>query len=214
MLSAVELSSYLALVAVGLLSVNLLLGLLLSAGYNPVRLWPRRRIKLFTFHNWTGYVAFGAALLHPLVLLWSSDPRFGWLDITVPLWSPVQPLSNTLGAIAMLIVLVVVLTSYFRAALGRHLWRALHYLTYAAAGVFFVHGVIADPTVTGRAIDYIDGEKVYIEACAAIFAATTVWRNPPPSRAAHGRPASRVTPGRAARRWSGQPLPRRASATR
>ncbi len=176
MLSAVELSSYVALVAVGLLSVNLLLGLLLSSGYNPVRRWPRRRIKLFTFHNWTGYIAFGAVLLHPLVLLWSSDPRFGWLDITVPFWSPVQPLSNTLGAIAMLIVMIVVLTSYFRAALGRHRWRALHYLTYAAAGVFFVHGLIADPTVTGRAIDYIDGEKVYVEACAAIFAATTVWR--------------------------------------
>jgi len=176
MLSAVELSSYLALVAVGFLSVNLLLGLLLSSGYNPVRLWPRRRIKIFTFHNWTGYAACGAALLHPLVLLWSSDPRFGWLDITVPLWSPVQPLSNTLGAIAMLIVVIVVLTSYFRTALGRHRWRALHYLTYAAAGVLFVHGVIADPTVTGRAIDYIDGEKVYIEACAAVFAAATVWR--------------------------------------
>jgi DMSO/TMAO reductase YedYZ heme-binding membrane subunit len=110
------------------------------------------------------------------VLLWSRDPRFGWLDITVPLWSPVQPLSNTLGALAMLIVAIVALTSYFRSAIGRHRWRAFHYLTYAAAGVFFVHGIIADPTVSGRAIDYIDGEKVYVEACALMFAAATAWR--------------------------------------
>ncbi len=122
--TAVELSSYLALGAVGLLAANLLLGLLLATGYNPIRRWPRRRIKLFTFHNWTGYTACAAALLHPLVLLWSRDPKFGWLDITVPLWSPVQPLSNTLGAIAMVIVATVVLTSYFRAAIGRHRWRA------------------------------------------------------------------------------------------
>jgi len=176
MFSAVELSAYLALVAVGLLALNLLLGLLLATGYNPVRRWPRRAIKLFTFHNWTGYVALATAVLHPLVLLWSSAPHFTLLDITVPLWSPVQPLSNTLGAVALILVIVVVTTSLFRAALGRHRWKAVHYTTYAAAVVFFVHGVIADPTVTGKAVDYIDGEKVYIEACALAFAAATAWR--------------------------------------
>jgi hypothetical protein len=35
--TAVEVSAYLALGAVGLLSANLLLGLLMAAGYNPVR---------------------------------------------------------------------------------------------------------------------------------------------------------------------------------
>lgn len=174
--SAVELSGYLALVAVGLLAVNLLLGLLLATGYNPVRQWPRRRIKLFPFHNWTGYTACAAALLHPLVLLWSREPRFRVLDITLPIWSPVQPVSNTLGALAMIMVGMVVVTSYFRGTLGRHRWKAVHYLTYAAAAVFFVHGIIADPTVSGRAIAYADSEKVYVEACAAIFSATTIWR--------------------------------------
>jgi predicted ferric reductase len=176
MFTAVELSAYLALGAIGLLSLNLLLGLLLATGYNPVRQWPRRPIKLFPLHNWTGYTAFAAVVLHPLVLLWSSDPRFRLLDIVLPLWSPVQPVSNTLGAAAALIVAVVVATSYFRALLGRHKWKAVHYATYAAAVIFFVHGIIADPTVTGKAVDYIDGEKVYVEGCAAIFAVTTVWR--------------------------------------
>jgi predicted ferric reductase len=176
MFTAVELSSYLALVAVGLLSLNLLLGLLLATGYNPVRQWPRRPIKLFPFHNWTGYTGFAAALLHPIVLLWSYQPRFRPLDIVLPLWSPVQPVSNTLGAVAAAIVAVVILTSYFRAAIGRYRWKAVHYATYAAAIVFFIHGIIADPTVTGRAVDFIDGEKVYVEGCAAIFALTTIWR--------------------------------------
>ena len=75
-MSAVDLSGTIALVAVGLLTVNLLFGLLLSVGYNPVRQWPRRRFKLFKFHNWTGYIALTAAALHAAILLFSSSPRF------------------------------------------------------------------------------------------------------------------------------------------
>jgi sulfoxide reductase heme-binding subunit YedZ len=174
--SAVELSAYIGLVGVGLLAANLLLGLLMAGGYNPARHWPRVPVKLFKLHNWTAYVALTTAIVHPLVLLFSATPRFRIVDLLVPMWSPVQPFSNVLGAIALYLVIVIVATSYFRRALGRQLWRSIHYTTYAAAIIFLVHGLIADPTVTGRAIDYIDGEKVYVEVCAALFMILTVWR--------------------------------------
>jgi predicted ferric reductase len=176
MLTAVELSAYVALVAVGLLATNLLLGLLMAAGYIPVRHWPHRPVKLFWLHNWTGYIALAAVLVHPLILLFSSAPRFRIIDLIVPVWSPVQPTSNVLGAIALYLIVIVVTTSYFRRALGRHLWRSIHYATYAAGGIFFVHGIIADPTVTGRPVDYFDGEKVFIEGLAGLFALVAVWR--------------------------------------
>ena len=36
-------------------TAQILMGLLLSVGYNPIRQWPRQRwIKLFTLHNWLG----------------------------------------------------------------------------------------------------------------------------------------------------------------
>ncbi len=174
--SAVELSAYVALLGVGLLAANLLLGLLMAAGYNPARHWPHRAVKLFRIHNWTGYIALATAVIHPAILLFSSSPRFRLIDLLVPAWSPVQPFSNVLGAIALYLVTVVVGTSFFRRALGRHVWKSIHYATYAAAIVFFIHGVIADPTVTGRAIDYIDGEKVYVEGCAASFVLLAIWR--------------------------------------
>jgi predicted ferric reductase len=174
--SAVELSAYVALVGVGLLAANLLLGLLMAAGYNPARQIPYRRLKLFRLHNWTGYIALGVAILHPAILLFSSSPRFHPIDLLVPLWSPVQPFSNVLGAIALYLVIVVVVTSYFRRAFGRRVWKSIHYATYAAAIIFFIHGLIADPTVTGRAIDYIDGEKVYVEVCAVSFLVLAIWR--------------------------------------
>jgi sulfoxide reductase heme-binding subunit YedZ len=176
--SAVDLSGTIALGAVGLLTLNLLLGLLLSVGYNPTRQWPRQGVKLFTFHNWTGYVAFAAVVLHAGVLLFSSDPHFRLADVLVPVWSPVQPTSNTLGAIGFYLVTIVVLTSLkrVRSALGRHRWKAIHYTTYAAAIVFFVHGVIADPQLKGRPVDWIDAEKVYVEICAILVLAAIVWR--------------------------------------
>ena len=174
--SAVELSAYIGLVGVGLLAANLLLGLLMAAGFNPARHWPHLPVKLFKLHNWTAYIALSTAIVHPAVLLFSSSPRFYLIDLVVPAWSPVQPFSNVLGAIALYLVIVVVVTSFFRRALGRHVWKSIHYTTYAAGIIFFIHGLIADPTVTGRAIDYIDGEKVYVEVCVTLFALLTIWR--------------------------------------
>jgi sulfoxide reductase heme-binding subunit YedZ len=176
--SAVDVSGTIALGAIGLLTLNLLLGVLLSVGYNPNRQWPRRAFKLFTWHNWTGYVALAAVVLHAGALLFSSDPPFRLVDVLAPIHSPVQPLSNSLGAVAFYLVLLIVVTSLkrVRTALGRHVWKPIHYTTYAAALVFFVHGVIADPEVKGRPIDFIDAENVYVEVCAALVICATAWR--------------------------------------
>src|SRR5262249_13644673 len=156
------------LVAVGMFTAQILLGLLLSVGYNPLRKFPRRRIKLFTLHNWLGYIGLATAFTHPVILLASSTAGFKAFDIAVPIWSPTRPFENTLGAIAFYLVTFVVLTSYFRRVFGRHRWKQLHYVAYAAALVFFVHGVLADPLLKNRPVDWIDAEKVYVEACALL----------------------------------------------
>jgi DMSO/TMAO reductase YedYZ heme-binding membrane subunit len=174
--SAIDVSSTVGLIAVGIFTAQILLGLLLSVGYNPVRRWPRRRVKLFTFHNWLGYIGLATALLHPTILLFSSKARFRPLDVAVPLWSPVQPFENTLGAVAFYLIAFVVLTSYFRRVFGHRRWKQLHYAAYAAAAVFYVHGTLADPLLEHRRVDWIDAEKVYVEACAAVVAAATAVR--------------------------------------
>jgi sulfoxide reductase heme-binding subunit YedZ len=177
-MTAVDVSGTIALGAVGLLTLNLLLGLLLSVGYNPTRQWPRQRFKLFTFHNWTGYIAFAAIVLHAGALLFSTDPKFRLYDILVPIESPVQPFSNNLGALGFYLVTIVVVTSLkrVRTALGRHWWKIVHYTTYGAAVVFFTHGIIADPRLQNRPVDFIDAEKVYVELCAVAVAGATIWR--------------------------------------
>src|SRR5437773_2066739 len=100
-MTALDLSKYLGLIALYLLTANILLGLLVSVRYNTVRRWPHRHFNIFRWHNRTGYVAVTVALCHPTTILFSSNAHFRILDITVPLWSPSQPLENTIGALAL-----------------------------------------------------------------------------------------------------------------
>ena len=174
--TAIDVSSVIGLVAVGMFTAQILLGLMLSVGYNPLRQFPHRRLKLFTFHNWLGYIGLATAFTHPVVLLFSSTAGFRPFDIIIPIWSPTQPFENTLGAIAFYFVAFVVLTSYFRRVFGRHRWKQLHYTSYAAAIVFYVHGTLADPLLQHRPVDFIDAEKMYVEGCALLVIAATVWR--------------------------------------
>jgi predicted ferric reductase len=175
-ISAIELSADIGLIALGLLTTNILLGLLLSVGYNPMRRWPRQRIKLFKLHNWTGYIALAAVSLHPIVILFSSTAGFGVRDIVWPIWSPKQPVENTIGAVGLYLVAFAVLTSYFRHVFGFHRWKQLHYTTYAAAAAFFVHGLLTDARLENRPVDWIDAEKVFVEVCVMLVALGTVWR--------------------------------------
>jgi len=177
-LTAVDISGTIALGAIGLLTLNLLLGLLLSVGYNPARQWPRRSLKLFTFHNWTGYLALATVVLHFGTLLFSSKPVFRLYDVLFPIESPVQPFANNLGALGFYLVTLVVVSSLkrVRTALGRHRWKPIHYATYAAATVFFTHGILADPLLEGRPPDFIDAEKVYVELCALAVLVATFYR--------------------------------------
>ena len=174
--TAIDVSSVIGLIALGIFTAQILLGLLLSVGYNPMRKWPRRKMKLFTFHNWLGYIGLATAFTHPLILLFSSTAGFRLFDIFVPIWSPTQPFENTLGAIALYVVAFVVVTSYVRRAFEHHTWKLLHYTAYAAAAVFYLHGTLADPLLKNRPVDWIDAEKVYVEGCAVSVMVATVMR--------------------------------------
>lgn len=176
MISAIDLSSYLGLTAITLLTLNVLLGLLMSVKYNPVRAWPHHKVKTFQLHNWTGYLALAMCGAHAVVLLFSSQEHFRVLDLLYPLGYEKQPYINGLGAVALYLVLFIVVTSYFRQEIGRRRWKLLHFTTYAAAAVFFVHSILTDPTLKDKPVDYFDGEKVYIEFLALLILVAVGFR--------------------------------------
>ncbi len=197
-MSAIALSADAGLVALALLTVNILLGLLISVRYDPLRSWPHWRGDIFDLHNWTGYVALAAAALHPLPLLVSQRVPFTWTQILWPAHAPQQPNANLIGAVSLYLVAVVVLTSYFRVTLGRRRWKLLHFASYGAAALFFLHSVLLDPEMLNRSIDWLDAEKVFVEICFLIVLVATLarWqygqRHPQRLRVT---PASRYIPG-------------------
>jgi DMSO/TMAO reductase YedYZ heme-binding membrane subunit len=200
-MSAIDLSSYFGLTAMTLITLNILIGLVMSMKYNPVRNWPHRRINTFKLHNWTAYVALTIASIHPVIILFSSTAKFTLLDILYPVHAPKQPWINVLGALALYALAFVVLTSYFRRELGRRTWKALHFTAYGVASLFFVHGILTDPKLKDAPIDFFDGEKVYVELCLLLVMVAVGcrvrWqlRQPPPR-------VHRPKPAEAARRFS------------
>ncbi len=192
--TVLDLSAYVGLVAVGAVTLNLLLGMLMAFRYSPHRSWPHRRFNYFRLHNWSGYIALSVSLLHPAILLLNKDPRFRLLDLAYPVHSPSQPLENTIGAIAFYLLAFVVVTSYLRLRLGRHLWKSFHFGIYFAAAALFFHSFFTDPALKGDPIDWFDGGKLFVEFCFLLIAAISVlrWRYSR-RKAAHLRQLSRQT---------------------
>ncbi|HXW90709.1 MAG TPA: ferric reductase-like transmembrane domain-containing protein [Terriglobales bacterium] len=176
-MNATDLSADVGLVAVGVVTANLLVGSLMAMRYSPWRCWPHRKFDIFRLHRWMGYAALAVVILHPIPLLFSTT-RFRLVDIVYPVHSPSQPLENSIGAIALYCVVVVVITSYFRLWLGRRLWKAFHFVIYAAAFALFWHSIFTDPTLKHAPLDPFDGEKVFIEACCVLIVAlgSLRWR--------------------------------------
>src|ERR1700694_3395953 len=193
-MTAIEISSYFGLAAMTLLTLNILIGLVMSTKYNPVRSWPHRRINTFKIHNWTAYIALAIAAIHPMIILFSPTAKFTLVDILYPVNAPKQPWINVLGALPLYTLAFVVLTSYFRRELGRKKWKTLHFTAYGTAALFYVHGILTDPNLKDAPIDFLDAEKVYVELCMLLVVAAATLRvrwqlRQPPPRVHRPKPA-------------------------
>jgi predicted ferric reductase len=178
-ITVLDLSAYVGLAAVGGITMNMLLGMLMAFRYSPVRQWPHRRFNYFRMHNFSGYVALSVSILHPLVLLLNKTPKFRWMDLVYPVHSPSQPLENTIGAIALYLIVIVVATSYMRVQLHRRLWKAFHFGIYFAATALFWHSIFTDPNLENSRVAWFDGGKIFVEICALIIVVISVlrWRH-------------------------------------
>lgn len=175
-LTTLDLSAYAGLAAVAAITLNMFLGSLMAFRYSPHRSWPHRRFNYFRLHNWTGYVALAVAILHPAILLFNTNPRFRLLDLLCPVRSPSQPLDNSIGAVALYLLAFVVVTSYVRLRLGRHLWKSFHFSVYFAAAALFWHSLFTDPSLKNAPVDWSDGGKLFVESCLILIAIVGLLR--------------------------------------
>ena len=172
-MNTIDISSTLGLSALGALTVNIALG---------VVIWSRKRINLplgiplLKAHKFTGYTAAVLILAHVGLIPLDPASGFKWKDLLLPLWTKHQPYIITLGTLAFYLLAVVVASSYFKKKLKYKHWRKLHYLSYVAALAFIVHGMWIDPDLKDRPVDWLDGEKIFVEACVVMIFGISVFR--------------------------------------
>lgn len=87
------------------------------------------------------------------------------LDAVVPFTSAYRPVWLGLGALALDLLLAVVVTSLLRARLGARVWRAVHWVAYAAWPVAVVHAL-----GTGS-----DVRQQWLLATVAMSVVSVVW---------------------------------------
>jgi DMSO/TMAO reductase YedYZ heme-binding membrane subunit len=83
---------------------------------------------------------------------------------------------NSIGAVALYLLTFTVITSIYRAEIGRQRWKPLHYLTYLLATLFIVHGALTDQHLDNSPMDLLDAEKLGILACGAVILGATILR--------------------------------------
>ena len=182
-ISLLDLSSAAGLAATVALTANFLLGMMLGTAYKKAWYWQKapalvKRIPVADVHNWTAYGALALAVVHPILLIFDKTSKFTFVDVLFPLHAPHQRLFVALGTLAFYALVLVVLTSRrgIRKRLSFRTWKNVHLLSYATALLFVVHGVVMDPLLKDRPVDFFDAEKVLSEGCALLLIVATWYR--------------------------------------
>lgn len=179
----VDISSTVGLCAMIALTFNFLLGMLLSTAYRRTALWRSlpgwvKKISIYDLHNWTAYVALTLALAHPLLLLADKTSKFRFRDIVYPVNAPHEPVWVVPGALALYALIVVVITTQkvVKRRMSFRSWKNIHLISYGTALLFLVHGLMMDPQLKDRPVDWLDGEKILCEVCLVVLVAASFAR--------------------------------------
>jgi len=179
----IDVSGVFGLMAMVALTVNILLGMVLSTPYKTFALWKKlpeklRRYSINDLHNITAYIALSLVLIHPLLLLLDAGTEFTFIDILFPVKAPHQKLIVTLGTVSMFALFIVIITTQkvIKRKLSFRAWKNIHLISYGTALLFFIHGIAMDPLLKDRDVDYFDGEKFLCEACLVVVIAAAVIR--------------------------------------
>ncbi|MCO5946743.1 2Fe-2S iron-sulfur cluster-binding protein [Mucilaginibacter sp. RT5R15] len=137
-----------------------------------------KSFNIYNWHNRTAYIALSIILLHPVLLLFDPATKFSFIDLVFPVHAPTQKLFVALGTISMFAIVLVILTTqkFVKNRLGFRTWKNIHLISYATGLLFVVHGIVMDPELKNRPVDFLDAEKVASEACLLVLLAAIFFR--------------------------------------
>ena len=178
-----QLSAYMGLVATGLLTLNILLGMMLGTAYKKHSYWTKlpdriKQINLYNLHNYTAYIALLLVLLHPTLLLFDPATKFKFIDIVFPINAPHQKLFVAFGTLSMFAIITVLITTQkvVKKKMSFRTWKNIHLISYCTTLLFIVHGIVLDPQLKDRPLNLLDAEKLVSELCLIILIAASVIR--------------------------------------
>ncbi|MCU1495706.1 MAG: ferric reductase, partial [Acidimicrobiaceae bacterium] len=142
-----------------LLSAAVVLGVVVRSGWTPRS---TLRFVVEGLHRNIALLCVGLLVVHVVTAELDPYVTLGWAAAIVPFTSPYRSLWIGLGALSLDLFLAVVVTSLFRRFIGVRLWRAVHYISYGAWPVAFVHSLKSGTDTT---ITWVD---VTMWACAGV----------------------------------------------
>lgn len=182
-LETIDISGAIGITALITLTLNFLLGMLLSTGYKKFAYWKKlplllQRVDINAVHNYTAYIAWGLIMLHILLIPLDKSSKFDWADLFVPTLAPHQPRIVALGIISLYALIAVIITTQkaVKRKIGYRTWKNIHLISYGTAILFVIHGVVMDPLLKDRPVDWIDAEKLVCELCGLVLIVASVVR--------------------------------------
>jgi DMSO/TMAO reductase YedYZ heme-binding membrane subunit len=162
-----DLSNTAGIIATGVVSFNLLLGMMMSTRYRNFPIWKRyekitRHINVLKTHTYTAYTGFGLVVVHVVLLLMAKSSGFTIWNSLYPVIAPHQPLLVSLGTLSFIALILVAFTSVkiARKALHFKIWKRIHFTAYAVVFLYLIHGILIDQSLHDNPPDPFDGEKM------------------------------------------------------
>jgi predicted ferric reductase len=130
-----------AMVAFWLLWLALALGLTITN--RLARLWPGGPVA-FDLHQHFSLLGLAFALFHALILTGDRYIGYSLAQALVPFASvDYRPIWVGLGQVGLYLLMVIAFSFYVRRWIGRRVWRALHFLSFALYALVLLHGLYA-----------------------------------------------------------------------
>lgn len=155
------------LVLLGLLSLNLVLGIAIQGGWHPPG-WPRFVVQ--GLHRNLALLAVLLLVIHVVTIELDPFVPVGWWAVLVPFVSPYRPVWLGLGTLSLDLLVAVVATSLLRGRLRPSWWRLIHWLGYLSWPLAVVHAV-GTGTDTRWNLAF-----VYEMACLGLVVAAVLFR--------------------------------------
>jgi predicted ferric reductase len=133
------------LVAFGLLTIAVTLGLLLSTRV----LGPKRGRALLEWHRTIIWAGLAMVALHGMALHFDPTLHFGFLAVLVPGTAPWRPVSVAAGVVTAWLMLVLASSYRARRRIGQRRWRQLHYASFAAFSLGLWHALTTGSDLVG-----------------------------------------------------------------